>query len=52
MMELQYGTDGPFEALAGVTEIAHDVAVLPPTLDSPRTTQVGGGRGPVMDSAK
>ena len=48
-MELQHGADGPLEALAGVPQVAHDVPVLPPTLDRPGPAQVGGGRGPVMD---
>ena len=51
-MKLQYGTDRPFESLAGVSEIAHDVAVLPPTLDRPGPAQVRGGRGPVVYSAQ
>lgn len=49
VMELQHCADGPLEALAGVPQVAHDVAVLPPTLDRPGPAQVGGGRGPVMD---
>ena len=48
-MELEDGADGPLEALAGVPQVGHDVAVLPPALDRPGPAQVGGGRGPVMD---
>ena len=52
VMELEDGADGPLEALAGVSEVAHDVSVLPATLDRPGSAQVGGGRGAVMDSAQ
>merc|ERR1740129_2688330 len=50
VMELQHSADGPLEALAGVPQVGHDVAVLPSALDCPRPAQVGGGRGAVMDS--
>ena len=48
-MELQHSADGPLEALAGVPQVGHDVAVLPAALDCPGPAQVGGGRGAVMD---
>lgn len=51
-MELLYGTRGPAEALLGVPQVAHDVAVLPPAAARPGAPEVGRRRGPVVHCAE
>ena len=52
VVELEHGADGPLEALAGVPEVAHDVAVLPAALHRAGPAQVAGGRRAVVHGAQ
>ena len=52
VMELQHCTDGPLEPLAGVSQVTHDVSILPPALHCARTSQIWRRRWPIMDSTE
>ena len=50
VLELADGARGPAESLGGVPQVAHDEAVFPTTLASSGSAQVGGWRGPIVNS--
>lgn len=52
MMELLYGTRGPAEAFLGMSQVAHDVTVLPSAAAGSGASKVRWRRGPVVHSAK
>ena len=52
MLKLSDSAKGPLEALAGVPEVAHDVAVLPAALHRAGPAQVAGGRRAVVHGAQ